>query len=361
MRIPALFLALFLSVAVHANGVTLKDSAPDRYTVVKGDTLWDISARFLKDAWRWPEIWQLNREQIHNPHLIYPGNVVRLVRGERPYLVLERGVPTVKLSPQVRAEPIVIEDKGIPSISYQAIAPFLNRGGISAPEGLGDAPYILGGHSDRVMYGSHDQVYATEGWGDTRHWQVVRQGRILKDPDSGETLGHELIHLGDAHVVRPGSPQLVEIADANQEILERDRLVPLVEAADFNYVPHAPEGELSGRVMANLGGVEGVGTYGSVILNRGHRDGLEIGHVLGVFKTGRILSDPKCQRAEKLAFMGGGRDVVADCKPGEGATIQLPERRVGLVFVYRVFERAAYALVLAGEEPIYVRDLVKNP
>ena len=357
--VTPLFAALLFAVAARADTVTLKASAPDSYTVVKGDTLWGISTRFLNDPWKWPEVWQLNKEEIRNPHLIYPGDRIRLIRGDQPRLVLERGIATVRLSPQVRAEPLAMVQPGIPSIPHQAIAPFLNRGGVIGVEELASAPRILGSSDERVIFGAHDTVYADAG--DAREWQIVRQGRALKDPITGETLGHELIHVGEARTLQPGSPQLLRIVHTQQEVLERDRLVPLPPGGDIQYAPHAPDKTVDARVMATLGGVEGAGPYTTVLLNQGRRDGLEVGHVLGLYKAGRSVADPRCQRADKLAFLAGGLQARTDCVRDENDGNALPERRIGLAFVYRVFERVAYALVMHTEEPVYIRDVVKNP
>lgn len=364
MRVSALFVtplfvALSFAVPARADDVTLKQSAPESHTVVKGDTLWEISARFLNDPWKWPEVWQLNKEEISNPHLIYPGDVIRLIRGEKPRLVLERGISTVKLSPQVRAEPLPTAEPGIPSIPHQAIAPFLNRGGVIGTDELAATPRILGSSDERVIFGAHDTVYADAG--DARDWQIVRQGAALKDPITGETLGHELIHVGEARTLKPGNPQLLRIVHAQQEVLEQDRLLPLTTDGDIQFAPHAPDKAVEARVMATLGGVEGAGPYTTVLLNQGRRDGLEVGHVLGLYKAGRSVADPRCQRAGKLAFLAGGLKARSDCVPDESNASALPERRIGLVFVYRVFDRMAYALVMNSEEPVYIRDVAKNP
>lgn len=349
-----------VSFSARADEVKLRADAPDRHVVVKGDTLWDISAKFLDDPWKWPQIWGMNRDQIKNPHLIYPGDVVWLDPSGR--LRLERGMPTVKLSPQVKSEPIAVQPAGIPSVPYQAIAPLLNRGGVSAPGGLGNAPYILGSSDERLLLGTTDKLYATEGNSYTNNWQIVRMGQPFKDPDSGEILGYELLYVGEAQTLQPGSPQLIRITRATQEALERDRLIPYAGETQVNYVPHAPEKPVSAKVLASLGGVAGAGPFSTVVLNKGRNDGLEEGHVLGIFKAGRSLADPKCLRAEKLAFLaGGGLEAKADCTPKKSDDTSLPDRRIGVAFVYRVFDRVAYGLVMGSEEPVYIRDVVKNP
>ncbi len=366
MPIPILFMipllaAVGLASPVRADTPTLRPDAPDEYTVVRGDTLWGIAARFLNDPWKWPEVWRLNREQIANPHLIYPGDRIRLVRGDKPQLVLERGIPTVRLSPQVRSQPLARQEPGIPSIPHEAVAAFLNRGGVVAADALARAPRILGSSDERVIFGAHDTVYADGGEAGIREWQIVRLGAALKDPLTGETLGHELIHVGEARTLKPGNPQLLRILHTRQEVLERDRLLPLPQAGELHYVPRAPDRPVEARVMGALGGVEGAGPYTTVLLNRGQRDGLEVGYVLALYKAGRSIADPRCQRAGKLAFLAGGLRDENDCVPDKSAAHALPDRRIGLAFVYRVFDRVAYALVMTSEEPVYVLDVARNP
>lgn len=362
MRLAILTVLAALAFTAVADEAQIQKDAPERYTVKKGDTLWGISERFLKNPWKWPEVWQLNREQIKNPHLIYPGDTVILIRGAQPRLVLERGIKTVKLSPQVRAEPLAKEDEGIPSIPYEAIAQLLNQGGIIGAEDLVAAPRILGGKEDRVLYAAGDQVYASASDATVPRWEIVRQGKPVLDPDSGETLGHLLEHVGMMRMIKPGTPALFQIERTSQEVVERDHLQPHFGSSPMQFAPHAPDKAFEGKVAATLGGAQGAGTYTTVVLNKGHQDGLEPGHVLGVYRAGRSLADPRCQRAEKLAFLSGSaQPTEAECKAAQEGNGTLPETRVGVVFVYRVFKQAAYALVMKSDEPVYVKDTVKNP
>ncbi len=363
--IAALGLGAALSAPSWADEVRLQENAPDRHVVVKGDTLWDISEKFLKDPWLWPEVWRLNQDEIKNPHLIYPGDVVLLtMEGGRPRLSLAPGArDVVKLSPQIRGEPIVIKEAGIPSIPVKAIQGLLSKGGVGEPSDLEKAPRILGSSDARVMFGSGDSVYATKGDGDTVDWRVVRLGQPLKNPDNPkEILAYEMLHLGNAHTVQPGDPQVVKIVSADQEILERDRLVPAWKGDLPQFVPHGPNKPIDAKVVAALGGPVFAGTYMSLVLNKGLRDGIEEGHVLALFRAGRSVADPKCLHAEKIGFLaGGGRGYASDCKPNKDDKSALPDTRVGLAFVYRVFNKVSYALVMKGTEPVTVGDSARNP
>lgn len=365
MRILPLIIAIGLALPAQADGVRLQDKAPDRHVVVKGDTLWDISEKFLKDPWKWPEVWQLNREQIRNPHLIYPGDVVILtMEGGKPRLYLERRfTQTVKLSPQIRSEPIVIEEKGIPSIPLSAILPLLSKGAVGEVGELENAPRILGSSDERVMFAKGDRVYATKSETDIREWRVMRLGQALRNPDNKEEiLAYELVYLGEAKTETPGDPQLVRITSSAQEVLERDRLLPAWDGNPPQYVPHAPEKPVNAKVVAALGGPVHAGTWMNLVLNQGRNAGLENGHVLALFKAGRSVADPKCIRAEKIAFLaGGGRGHAEDCRKDENDQAALPESQVGLAFVYRVFDKLSYALVLKGTEPVSAGDVARNP
>jgi len=366
LLIAALGLSVGLSASLRADEVLLQKNAPERHVVVKGDTLWDISETFLKDPWKWPEVWQFNKEQIKNPHLIYPGDVVLLtMEGGKPRLSLEsrQFAETVKLSPSIRGEPIIIKEAGIPAIPVSAIMPLLSKGGVGDPTDLENAPIILGSSDARVMFGPGDRVYASKADADIVDWRVVRLGQALKNPDDPkEILAYEMIHVGNAHTETPGDPQVVRILRTEQEVLERDRLVPAWKAELPQYMPHAPEVQVHAKVVAALGGPLYAGTWMTLVLDKGLRDGIEEGHVLALFRAGRSVADPKCIRAEKIAFLaGGGRGYAEDCKKNENDRTELPETRNGLAFVYRVFNKVSYALVMKGVEPVTVGDVARNP
>jgi len=365
MRILPLLVAIGLAFPVLADEVRLQDNAPQRHVVVKGDTLWDISEKFLKDPWKWPEVWQLNRDEIRNPHLIYPGDVVILtMEGGKPRLSLERRFSeTVKLSPQVRSEPIVIKEQGIPSIPLAAILPLLAKGAVGEAKELESAPRILGSSDARVMFAKGDQVYASRSDVPDQEWRVMRLGQALRNPDNKEEiLAYELIYLGDAVTVTPGEPQLVRITSNAQEVLERDRLLPAWNGNPPQYVPRAPDKPVEAKVVAALGGPVYAGTWMNLVLNQGKNSGLEEGHVLALYRAGRSVADPKCIRASKISFLaGGGRGHAEDCVADKDDKSALPDTKVGLAFVYRVFDKLAYALVLKGTEPVSAGDVARNP
>ncbi|HET9462706.1 MAG TPA: LysM peptidoglycan-binding domain-containing protein [Thiobacillus sp.] len=397
MRQFVISLALLLAVPALADTLKLQDNAPDTYVVVKGDTLWDISGRFLKDPWRWPQIWNLNREEIRNPHWIYPGDLVVLDRsGKEPRLSLvkggQNGLQTVKLSPGVRATDIAAD--AIPAIPIRVIHPFLSQPRVVSKGALDDAPFILGSNAERVVLGAGDDAFATGGKDGVTQWNVLRPGKTLKDPETGEVLGYEVEYLGDARTLVEGAPQKIRITQSAQEILPRDKLVEADDSTTFEYIPHAPESTISGRIISAYGGLSDSGRYQTVVINRGSREGLEPGHVLAVFREGQAVTlsrDEKDRMTwvnEKSAGIPDGGawlyndvrclkqnskvtyDQSVDARNTFRSTclgndsknaVKLPDARSGLVMVYRVYDRVSYALIMESDGPVYLLDTVTTP
>jgi len=347
--------------------LVIKADAPDRYVVVRGDTLWGISQRYTDSPWRWPELWNMNREQIRNPHLIYPGYVILLDREKGRLAIVapgtegtpgrgadagtapgtSAGVPagTVKLAPRVRAESLARQE--IPSIPPAAIEPFLSRPLVVEPDGLEKAPTIVATQADRVVLAAGNSAYVRGlGKATDETWYVYRKGVPLVDPDTNKTLGYEAIYLGTAQLTRPGEPATVVLTSAVQEVEAGDKLVAAGKPQPVNYAPHAPSTKIRGRVIAIYGGVAQIGEAGpqSVIsINRGKADGIEVGHVLALYNRGGTVRDVTKRRG------------AAD------AQIQLPDERAGLAFVFRVFDRISYALVMQVTRPVSPLDVVQTP
>ena len=329
--------------------LTLRPDAPERYVVVPGDTLWSISQRYTDSPWRWPELWGLNKDQIRNPHLIYPGYVITLDRARGQLTIggvqqpaarpTESG--SVKLGPRVRAESLAKEQ--IPSIPAAVIEPFLTRPLIVEPDGLDKAPTIVGTQSDRVILSTGNAAYV-RGMGASKEetWYVYRRGVPLVDPDSNQTLAYEAIYLGTAQLERGGEPSTVRLTTSVQEVGAGDKLVAAGRPQPISYAPRAPASNIRGRVISIFGGTGQVGEAGPqqiITINRGARDGLEVGHVLALYTLG---------------------GTVRDISKAEG-TIKLPDERAGLAFVFRVFNRVSYALVMTVTRPISPLDVVQTP
>jgi hypothetical protein len=349
-KIISLFF-LLLPLLSSAESLTINAGAPDNYTVVKGDTLWDISAKFYAHPWQWPIIWGLNKDTIKNPHWIYPGDFIHLDRATGTLQVTANGDhsaqqqnrgqennPAVKLSPQRHI--VDSQHDAIPPIPLKAIAPFLARPLIVDDATLSNAPKIIGGYERRSILATNDLAYV-ESLPDNlgTQWQVFRAGKTLIDPVSHEVLGNEVIYLGDAEVEKFGGVSQLRIIRAQMEITKGDLLAQPATGYAVNYQPHAPTSPISARIVSIYGGMEQVGQNAVITLNKGQREGLEIGHILALYKNGEKIKQANWFKADTV----------------------LPEARFGLVIVFRVFEKVSYALILQSELPVQLQDSLHTP
>ncbi len=352
------------------NSLLLNNDAPTMYTVVKGDTLWDISGKFLKEPWRWPEIWNMNRDQIKNPHLIYPGDVVKLSfdGSGRPMLSIAsrsdtQSDATIKLSPRIRTEAF---SEAIPSIPARVIGPFLSAPLVVDEGGLNTAPRIIASEESRVIVGTGNIIYALGiKLGQGAQWQIYRPGKVLKDPVSNEILGYEAQYLGDARVTLFGegntTPTTLEITKATQEINRGDRLMSVGDATLPQYSPRSPEKQLKGSVVSVVGGVTETAQYSVVVVNLGRRDGIEIGHVLAVQRGGEVVATNTGEDESRHSFKSLIPAAWRGDKDGIPPEVKLPEERNGLTVAFRVFDRVSYVLVMSAKRPVKVGDIVQTP
>ncbi len=329
-------LALCLAVAglALADVVQLNPDHPSRYTVVKGDTLWGIAKRFLKDPWYWPRVWKLN-EQIKNPHLIYPGDVLVLSRMDdgRPQIGLDEEF----LSPRARVES---RDDAIPTVPPGAILPFLNQPLVVSKSELDKAGYVTIGLDDHVALGSHDQFYARGlGKKPDEFYQIFRTGKPLRNPDNGEILGYEALYLGDARLLSTGDPAKLTVTRVTQEIGPTDRLIKAPPRAALpHYFPRAPEKQVSGRIISAHGGLSEFGPMTVVAISLGKRESMEEGHVLRIMRHAGRRKDPVTKKLYRL-----------------------PDEETGLLMVFRVFDKVSYALVMDVNRPVHLHDVVQTP
>lgn len=331
----------------------LAPNAPDSHTVKRGDTLWDISKLFLKSPWRWPELWGMNLDQIRNPHLIYPGQVLYLDKSNgRARLRLARPVEPVteKLSPRVRVEPL--ENSAIASVPMHLIGPFLNEAMVFETNQLNVAPRVVATQENRVLASRGESAYVRGDMDAARDWQLFRLPRPLLDPATGEILGYEARYVGAAQLVQRGEvrdgpdgkpevvPSTITLTQLREEAAVGDRLAPL-PPRDYNaFMPHSPEQPIAGQIVSIYGDGLNAGQNQVVALNRGARDGLERGHVLALWRNGSRTVDPTSS---------------------DRATLVLPDERHGLLFVFRVFERVSYALILQVQDPVRQGDRFTQP
>ena len=386
--ISLIILYSWVAVAPAATTTDMAEGAPDRYVVVQGDTLWSIASRYLKNPWKWGELWRMNQDQIRNPHRIYPGDVLVLDKSAAAVRLSLLKIQTVRLSPQVLASPLASQP--VPTIPLSDIEPFLSKPLVIPPGQLASAPRIVRVQDGRVALGAGDIAYVqsiTKEQGD--YWHLFRAGPALVDPDTDETLGHEATFLGEAKVAKHGNVTTVEIVKSPREIYAGDYLLPAPpEVGLDNYVPHAPAKKIDARIIAAYGGLFEVGANSIIALSKGARDGLEVGHVLAIYRnlnaapyqfresslwgrTGfiydaknpktRYVNEPLVTRDSPLyGRVGPGGFRHKDDNTGLPSP-QLPAERYGLLMIFRVFERASYALIMAADRQVNVLDIATNP
>jgi hypothetical protein len=353
-------LRLAAAVGQPAPPPVLNPRHPETYVVQRGDTLWDIAAKFLRDPWNWPEIWQVN-PQIENPHLIFPGDTLTLVyndNGRPAVTVTERG-PVVssgggveRLSPRVRELPL---ENAIPAIPYAQVQAFLSRSVVLGKKELAHLPYVVANHNGLVSSAGED-FYARHATAEKGSiYNVVHLGNKLVDPDDNAVLGYEGIYIGQGRVQRPGDPSTLRLLDSTREALIGDYLLPEQDAQRMNFIPHAPAQDVVGQIIAVMDGVALAGQYEVVVLNRGTKQGLDAGTALRVYQTGKVVRDDG-------GGMGGGQGGKNGREHGTfGKKVRLPDEPVGTMMVFRTFDRMSYALIMEATGDISVLDTVRNP
>ncbi|MDO8695644.1 MAG: LysM peptidoglycan-binding domain-containing protein [Pseudomonas sp.] len=341
MRKSLLALLLLTAGGLAQAQVQLKDGHPETYTVVKGDTLWDISGRFLSQPWKWPELWQGN-PQIKNPNLIYPGDTLSLtyVNGQ-PRLTLNRGQSggTVKLSPTVRSTPMA---QAIPTIPLETINSFLfNNRIVNDEKEFSAAPYVLAGAGESVVMGAGQSIYARGKFAEEQPaYGIYRQGKTYTDPKTKEFLGINANVIGNAEAgAVEGDITTLKLTRTNEEVRLGDRLFPTDErAVNSTFSPSEPTKPIDGVIIDIPRGVNQIGSMDVVTINKGKRDGLVEGNVLAVMKTGETV-----------------RDRVT------GESIKVPDERGGLLMIFSTFDKISYGLVLVADRDLALQDKVKNP
>lgn len=331
-------------------GGIVNPSAPKSYTVKRGDTLWDISTMFLRDPWLWPEIWYVNN-QIQNPHLIYPGDVLALAYGAdgRPQIRLERGGPA-RLDPRLRSSPL---DSAIPIIPYSTIAAFLSRPSLVSKDDVRKAPHVLAFRDGHMVGGTGHEIYVQNLKGaESSRYSVVHIGEALRDPDDGDVLGYQGIYTATAVVVKEGNPSKAVLSESERETLQGDRLFSVDNNQPLNFIPRAPAKDVNGRIISVIDGESLIGQYQIVAINRGTNHGVESGNVLAVDQAGEIVRDKYAKRGTSVS-VGFGSSFAKKVK--------LPDERAGTLLVFKTYDRMSYALVVGASNSMRVADIVRNP
>lgn len=337
LRRSLLCLLALCPFLASADELTLRPDHPEIYIVVRGDTLWDISGRFLEKPWNWPKLWGVN-PQIANPHLIYPGDRLRLIMtDDGPRLVRDGMGGPGGLSPKIRSTQL---DTAIPPIPLRHVQAFLEEAVVLRSNKPSDFAYVAAAADEHLAAGEGDRIYGRQlDAGPDTSFDIFRIGPAYMDPETGEALGYNALYIGQAVVQRAGDPATLGVSKARREVLAGDVLIPTDNRPlQAFYAPRAPDDAIRGQIIGVVDGVSQIGQHSVVVLNRGQRDGIELGHVLQVRQVPQPINDPVTRER-----------------------IQPPSDPAGTLMVFRLFERVSYALVMNATGPMHTLDEVVTP
>lgn len=344
-HILGLVATLIFSVNLSADELNINPQHPNQYVVTPNDTLWDISAKFLKSPWQWRKLWHGN-SQIKNPDLIYPGDTLHFARiNGKPSLRLSKrrfsNDTEVILHPNVRRIDLDDEIKTIPA---DAISQFLTTSQVLDTDNLESQPYVVDFQDGHIAVGVGDRIYVRSILhANTLNYMLYRKGDPYVNPETGEVLGYEAVYLANASLEKEGDPATLMITKSSREILLGDRLMPnSINKSTLNYFPHPPDRDIQGNIISVLDGVSQIGRYNVVVIDKGLIDGIKEGDVLNIYQKGRIIAD---------SFKSKDETVM----------VRLPNELAGSVMIFRTFQRVSYALVMEANQAIHLLDKVQTP
>lgn len=370
--------SVFFSTSLRADELKLKADAPSFYVVKTGDTLWDIAGLYLQHPWLWPRLWKLN-PQVNNPHLIYPGDELRLLFDAegQPILTLtntagtashsetasaqNNAAATIKLTPQIRR--IAKADKAIPLVALAGIEVFLSEEQLVSEDQLENLPYIVGGKDNVKNAVTGHLLYVRGELDQTQRYGIYRQGEVYEDPQSGDVLGYEAVLMAEAKVLPPAmvdEQQIsrIEVQKSRREVKQGDRLLPMPQQSvypDF-FQLQSPDAQVSGVIVDSASEWREFAKGEIVLLNQGLNAQLQPGHLLGIFRQSPSVVD----FGDKPAYPEDSDKLQRILHEVVGSTDEMPTELVGQLMIVKVNEHSSFAMILHTEQPVRVGDLIGN-
>lgn len=348
-----------------ADQIKLNDDAPKTHIVVKGDTLWDISSLFLEQPWLWPKLWRLNPE-INNPHLIYPGDVLKLVfdaNGEPmlvvdPVKVKKQGKPNYKWSPKIRQEKK--NDSAITLLPLEVIAPFIRYDSLFTEDELEALPHIIGSDEGYRMTTKDFKVYVNADLDVAQSYAIYDKGEEIFDPETGDSLGFYVNLVGTGQVLKRGDiensiPSTLSVGSVKREIHAGNVVVPVNEGQLLPgvFAMKAGKASLRGSIVKAASKGREFAKLEVVMINRGVEDDVTVGDVLAIKRASPAVVDT-----------GNGPTYNIESSRWNkltGSEYKMPEEPIGKLMVFKVYERASMALILSTEKPARINDVITSP
>jgi hypothetical protein len=356
---------MFYSSLSFADQIKLNEDAPTTYVVVKGDTLWDISAIFLEQPWLWPKLWRLNPD-INNPHLIYPGDVLTLVYDENGQPMLVKGEinsekltkPSYKWSPKIRQQKK--QGDAITFLPLEVIAPYLKYEHLFTEDELDTLPHILGSDEGHRMTTNKFKVYVNADLDLAKSYAIYNKGEEISDPETGDSLGFSVDLVAIGQVLQRGNidddvPSTMRIGSVKREILAGDYVVPVNDGqllpAVFAMKP--AKSAMRGAIVKTSSNGREFAKMEVVMINRGLEHEVTAGDVMAIKRT-----SPAVVETSK------GPEYVNDTSRWNqiiGTDYKMPEEHIGIIMVFKVYEKASMALILSTDKPARINDVITAP
>lgn len=360
IRIFSLILGIIMSLSLLADELTLKSDAPKSYIVKKGDTLWDISGIFLNQPWLWPKLWRLNPE-INNPHLIYPGDELRLVFDAQGQPMLVKGKPELKWSPKIRQQ--LKDQDPVSTLPLHAVAPYIRYDSVKSLAELEGLPYVVG--SDKGYKSSMDgfKVYINSDLVVGQSYGIHQQGDAIIDPETNETLGYNIKLVGTGKALQSGDmskqqPSTIYVDGAKREIRSGAYVLPVNDEQQYPtiFTMRAGAQDIRGLIISSVTKLREFAKFDVVMINQGSSQAVQAGDVLTVRR-----------KSPAVVETDNGPQYTKDTSRwnrlanGSHSDYDMPTEAIGQVMVFKVYDKVSMALILDSGKPLRVLDGVAAP